>query len=385
MKIPIRYNLGSLWARRTGTLMAVLGIGFTVSIVVAMMSLVHGLEATFVTTGQDNNLVVIRQGSQNEVNSYFSRDLYPTIRFLPGIAKGADGEPLAVGENVVVINHTRNDGASSNITVRGTSDLGFTLRPEVKLVEGRRLRPGLREINVSRSLSTRFKNLALGDKIHFARSDWTVVGIFDAGGAAYDSELWADYGEICQDWDRASYSSVLLKAENAAAVGSIRKRVADDQRINLQAIPQKQYYADQTSTSAGLRALGLFIAVVMGIGASFAAMNMMYGAVMARSKEVGTLRAIGFRRRHILASFMMESVLLGLAGGILGCVMALPMNGISAGTANFQTFSEVLFNFRVTPGILFRGLLFSVVVGTLGGFFPARRAAHTRLIDILKE
>ncbi len=385
MKIPIRYNLGSLWTRRTGTLMAILGIAFTVSIVVAMMSLVHGLEATFVETGQDNNLVVIRQGSQNEVNSYFTRDLFPTIRFLPGVAKGADEEPLAVGENVVVINHTRNDGASSNITVRGTSDLGFTLRPEVKLVEGRRLRPGLREIDVSRSLSTRFKNLALGDKIHFARSDWTVVGIFDAGGAAYDSELWADYGEICQDWDRASYSSVLLKAENAAAAESIRKRIADDQRINLQAIPQKKYYADQTSTSAGLRALGVFIAVVMGIGASFAAMNMMYGAVMARSKEVGTLRAIGFRRRHILASFMMESVLLGLAGGILGCLMALPMNGISAGTANFQTFSEVLFNFRVTPGILFRGLLFSVVVGTLGGFFPARRAAHTRLIDILKE
>ncbi len=385
MKIPIRYNIGSLWARRTGTLMAVLGIGFTVSIVVTMMSLVHGLEATFVETGQDDNLVVIRQGSQNEVNSYFSRELYPTIRFLPGVAKAADGEPLAVGENVVVINHTRKDGASSNITVRGTSDLGFTLRPEVKMVEGRKLRPGLREIDVSRSLSNRFRNLGLGEKIHFARSDWTVVGIFDAGGAAYDSEIWADYGEVCQDWDRPSYSSVLLRAENAAAAADIRKRIADDRRINLQAIPQKKYYADQTSTSAGLRALGVFIAVVMGIGASFAAMNMMYGAVMARSKEVGTLRAIGFRRRHILASFMMESVLLGLAGGILGCLLALPMNGIRAGTANFQTFSEVLFNFRITPGILLRGLLFSLVVGSLGGFFPARRAAHTRLIDILKE
>ncbi len=385
MKIPIRYNLGSLWARRTGTLMAVLGIGFTVSIVVTMMSLVHGLEATFVETGQDNNLVFIRQGSQNEVNSYFPRDVYPTIRFLPGVARAAGGDPLVVGENVVVINHTRKDGASSNITVRGTSELGFALRPEVKLVEGRILRPGLREINVSRSLSNRFKNLTLGERIHFARSDWTVVGIFDAGGAAYDSELWADYNEVCQDWDRSSYSSVLLRAESAAAAADIRKRIAGDQRINLQAIPQKKYYTDQTSTSAGLRALGVFIAVVMGIGASFAAMNMMYGAVMARSKEVGTLRAIGFRRRHILASFLMESVLLGLAGGILGCLMALPLNGIRAGTANFQTFSEVLFNFRLTPGILLRGLLFAAVVGTLGGYFPARRAAHSKLIDILKE
>jgi putative ABC transport system permease protein len=385
VKIPIRYNLGSLWARRTGTLMAVLGIGFTVSIIVSMMALVRGLEATFVETGHDDNLVVIRQGSQNEVNSYFSRDLYPTVRFLPGVAKAANGDPLVVGDNVVVINHTRKDGASSNITVRGTSDMGFVLRPEVKLVKGRRFRPGLREINVSQSLANRFRNLQLGDKIHFARSDWTVMGIFDAGGAAYDSEIWADYGEVCQDWDRPIYSSILLKAENAAAAADIRRRIADDQRINLQAIPQTKYYTDQTSTSAGLKALGVFIAFVMGVGASFAAMNMMYGAVMSRSKEVGTLRAIGFRRRHILGSFLMESVLLGLAGGILGCVMALPMNGIRAGTANFQTFSEVLFNFRVTPGILLRGLLFSVVVGALGGLLPARRAAHARLIDVLRE
>jgi ABC-type lipoprotein release transport system permease subunit len=365
--------------------MAVLGIGFTVAIVVTMMSLVQGLEATLVDTGHEDNLVIIRQGSQNEVNSYFSRDLFPTIRFLPGVAKGPDGDPLAAGENVVVINHDRLDGKASNIIVRGTTETGFLLRPEVRIVQGRRFRPGLREIIASQSLSGRFRDLALGDKIHFARSNWTVVGIFDAGGRAYDSEIWADYDEVCQDWNRPSYSSVLVKAENAAAADDIRKRISDDRRINLQAIPQKKYFADQTASSAGLKALGVFIAVVMGVGASFAAMNMMYGAVMSRSMEVGTLRAIGFRRRHILASFLMESVLLGLAGGILGCLMALPMNGIRTGTANFQTFSEVLFNFRITPGILVRGLLFSVLVGTLGGFLPARRASHTRLIDILKE
>ena len=263
--------------------------------------------------------------------------------------------------------------------------MGFSLRPEVKIVEGIRFRPGLREINVSRSLSRRFSNMALGDTIHFARSDWKVVGIFEAGGTAYDSEVWADYSEISDDWDRHSYSSILLQAENAEAAAQIRKNIAEDQRINLQAIPQKQYYADQTSTSAGLKTLGWFIALVMGVGASFAAMNMMYGAVMSRSKEVATLRAIGFRRRNILASFMMESVLLGLAGGILGCLMALPLHGISTGTANFQTFSEVLFNFRITPGILLRGLLYAGVVSALGGFLPARRAARARLIDILKQ
>ncbi len=384
MKIPIRYNLGSLWARRTGTLMAVLGIGFTVAILVTMMALVQGLDSTFVETGQDNQLVVIRQGSQNETNSYFNRDMLSTIKFLPGVARGADGEPVVVGDNVVIINHERVDGQASNLMVRGTSTAGLPLRPEVKLVKGRWFRPGLREVCASESLSKRFRDLALGDTIHFARSDWKVVGIFEAGGTAYDSEMWADYGEICDDWNRPSYSSILLKAESAAAAQDIRKRVADDRRINLQAIPQKKYYADQTSTSTGIKALGYFIAVILGVGASFAAMNMMYGAVMTRSKEVATLRAIGFRRRNILGSFMMESVILGLAGGILGCLMAMPLHGISSATANFQTFSEVLFNFRITPAIMIRGLVYSALVAVLGGYLPARRAARAKLIDILR-
>jgi putative ABC transport system permease protein len=384
VKIPIRYNLGSLWARRTSTLMAVLGIGFTVAIFVTMMALVHGLDSTFVETGQENQLVVIRQGSQNEVNSYFTRELFTTVKFLPGITKGPDGEPLIVGDNVVIINHERLSGQASNLMVRGTSGAGLPLRPEVKLVEGRWFKPGLREICASRSMSRRFRNLALGDTIHFARSDWKVVGIFDADGTAYDSEVWADYGEICQDWDRPSYSSILLKTETAAAAEDIRKRIADDRRINLQAIPQKKYYADQTNTSAGIKALGYFIAVILGIGASFAAMNMMYGAVMTRSKEVATLRALGFRRRNILGSFLMESVILGLAGGLLGCALALPLHGISSATANFQTFSEVLFNFRITPAILMRGLIYAAVVGALGGYLPARRAARAKLIDIMR-
>ncbi len=384
MKIPIRYNLGSLWARRTSTLMAVVGIAFTVAILVTMMALVQGLDSTFVDTGQDNQLIVIRQGSQNEVNSYFSRELYPTVKFLPGVAKGSDGEPLVVGDNVVIINHERLDGQASNLMVRGTSISGLALRPEVKLVQGRWFNRGLREICVAQPLSKRFRDLALGDSIHFARSEWKVVGIFEAGGTAYDSEVWADYEAICQDWDRPSYSSMLLRAENSAAAQDIRKRIADDRRINLQAIPQKKYYADQTSTSVGIKALGYFIAVILGIGASFAAMNMMYGAVMTRSKEVATLRAIGFRRRNILGSFMMESVILGLTGGILGCLMALPLHGISSATANFQSFSEVLFNFRITPAIMGRGLLYAALVAVLGGYLPARRAARAKLIDIMR-
>jgi len=384
-KIPLRYNTASLWVRWPSSLMTIGGIGLTVAIVVTMMALVGGLESTFIDTGHENQLLVIRQGSLNEVNSYFGRDLFPTVRFLPGVMKNGSGEPLASGEVIVVINHTRIGGESSNLLVRGLGDMGFELRPEAEVVEGRRLRPGLREIMVSRSLSQRFENMKLDDRIRFARSEWRVVGIFDTGGTAYDSEVWADYNEVAQDWDRTIYSSILLRAESTAAAEEIRRRVADDQRINLQAIDQRSYFADQTSSAMGIKGLGYFIAIVMGIGACFAAMNMMYGAVMSRTPEIATMRAVGFRSRHILGSFLIESVILGVAGGLVGCLLALPMHGVSTGTANFQTFNEVLFNFRITPSILVRGLIFSLIVGILGGYLPARRAARTRLIDVMRE
>ncbi len=385
MKIPIGYNIGSLWSRRTGTAMTVIGIGLTVSIFITMMALVGGLESTFVETGHDRQLVVIRQGSLNETNSYFGRDLFQVVRFLPGIARGADDNPLAIGEIVVNINHQRLDGESSNLILRGTSTDSLALRPEAVIVEGRMFRSGLREVVASRALSLRFANLTTGATVHFGRSDWTVTGLFDTGGTAYDSEVWTDYAAVAQDWDRPIYASILLRADSESASADITRRIADDQRINLQAIPQKKYFADQASTSIGIKLLGNFIAVIMGIGACFAAMNMMYGSVMSRSREIATLRAIGFRRRNILASFLLESVILGLLGGILGALLALPMNGISAATANFETFSEVLFHFRITPGIIFRGLVFAIAVGILGGYLPARRAARIRLIEIIRD
>jgi putative ABC transport system permease protein len=385
VKIPLRYNLGSLWARRTGSAMTIFGIGLTVAIFIIMTALAAGLEATFVESGNANQLIVIRQGSLNETNSYFARDLYQVVRFLPGIARGRDRQPLACGEIVVNVNHTRLDGESSNIILRGTSEQSLELRPEARIVEGRMFRSGLHEAVASLPLSRRFQNLTTGAVVHFGRSDFRVVGIFDAGGSAYDSEVWTDYGAVAQDWDRPIYSSILLRVENESAAGEIRRRVADDRRINLQAIPQKKYFADQTSASGGIKLLGNFIAFIMGIGACFAGMNMMYGSVMSRSREIATLRAIGFRRRNILASFLFESVVLGLLGGILGCALSLPMNGISAATANFETFSEVFFHFKLTPGILLRGLAFAVAVGILGGYLPARRAARIRLMEVMRD
>jgi len=385
VKIPLRYNLGSLWARRTGTMMTVAGIAFTVVIFIIMAALANGLESTFVETGQDNQWIVIRQGSLNETNSYFGRDLFQVVRFLPGIARGPDTEPIAVGEIVVNVNHLRLDGESSNLLLRGTSEKTLTLHPEIAIVAGRMFRSGLREVVAGRALAQRFQSLTVGATVRLGRSDWTVVGLFDDGGSAYGSEVWADYGAVSLDWDRPIYSSILLRVENDAAGEEIRRRIADDRRINLQAIPQKKYFSDQASTSVGVKLLGNFIAVLMGIGACFAAMNMMYGSVMSRSREIATLRAIGFRRRSILASFLLESVLLGLMGGILGSVLSLPVHGISAATANFETFNEVLFHFTLTPGILAQGMLFALAVGIVGGYLPARHAARAKLVEILRD
>jgi ABC-type antimicrobial peptide transport system permease subunit len=365
--------------------MTALGIGLTVSIFIIMLALVHGLNSTFVETGQDNQLVVIRAGALNEVNSYFDRDLYQTVRLLPGIAVNENKEPLASGEIIVVINHPRLTGEASNIVVRGMTGAGLSVRPEANLVKGRWFRRGLREIVVSESLSKRFQNMRFEDTIHMSRSEWKVVGIFNAGGTAYDSEIWTDYEDVAQDWDRPIFSSILLKADSQEAAKAIVRRIADDRRIHLQAISQKEYYLSQTSSSIGIKALGTFIATLMGIGSCFAAMNMMYGAVMSRSREIGTLRALGFSRWSILTSFLLESVCLSLAGGIFGCLMALPLHGLSTATANFATFSEIIFNFRITFFILLQGLFFAMVVGVLGGGLPARRASQISILQSMRE
>jgi putative ABC transport system permease protein len=385
MKIPLKYNIGSLWIRRVGTLMTAMGIGLTVAICVIMLALIHGLDSTFVDTGHANYLIVIRQGSLNEMNSYFNRDLYAVISLLPGIRKNEKGEPLTSGEIVVVINHPRMTGETSNVMVRGVGPAAFQLRPEINLVQGRIFHSGMRELIVSRPIANRFHNMQLGSTVHLSHSEWKIVGIFDAGGTAYDSEIWGDYNDIAIDWDRPIYSSILVAAEDALSAKALEQRIADDRRIHLQAISQTEYYRSQTISSIGLKALGSFIALIMGIGSCFAAMNMMYAMVMSRTREIATLRTLGFGRFSILFSFVLESIVLALIGGFLGCLMALPMHGVSTGTANFTNFSEILFHFRITPQILLQGMILSGLLGLVGGFLPARKASRTQLLEALRE
>lgn len=386
MRIPLSYNLRNLRVRAFSTVMTALSVGLVVAVFIGIMALARGLEQAFVSTGDPLNVVVLRQGAQVETSSSVSRQALQDIRYLPGVAADAQGAPLVSPEVIVLLNlPKRGDGQGSNVLVRGLSAQGFALRPQVRMVAGRPFRPGLREVIVGRAMADRFQGAGLGESLRFGRSRWTVVGIFDAGRTAFASEVWADASELADDFDRAAYSSVLLRAETPLASRSLTQRISEDQRLHLKALSEPDYYAEQTKAAGPIKILGNFLAVVMAIGASFAVMNTMYAAVARRSREIGVLRVLGFGPRSILASFLVESVILAAAGGILGCLLALPLHGLATGTTNFRTFSEVAFGFRITPDLLAEGLVFSLVMGSLGGLLPARAASRQPMLETLRE
>jgi putative ABC transport system permease protein len=375
--IPLKYNYRSLIVRRVGTLMTVGGVALTVGIFVSILAMVKGLENTYVNSGEPLNLVLMRKGSQTETNSYYDRSF-------KGIVETMNGVQSVSGEILIIMNHTRLSGDTANLIVRGISDKSFELRPRIKIVEGRMLKTGLREVLVSRSVSNRFKDGKVGDKIHIGRTDWNVVGIFDAARTPYDSEIWGDYGDVAQEFDRPIYSSLLVRCADESSLKDVQQKIIDDRRLQMDAPREKEYFESQVGTAAPMKVLGYLVGIIMSIGSCFAVMNTMYAATAYRTREIATLRVLGFRRRNILASFMLESLLLALIGGALGCLLALPMNGISTGTANFITFSEVVFQFRVTPGLMLTGLIFSAVMGTLGGFLPARLASRIPIVRALR-
>jgi putative ABC transport system permease protein len=375
--IPIRYNLRSAVVRRLGTIMTVAGVALTVAVFVSILAMVQGLRNTFVDTGDPLNLVLIRQGSQSEAYSFFNRDIKGIVETTPGVQ-------TAAGEIVVLINHPRLNGDSTNLIVRGISDKSADLRPKIKVAEGRFFRPGLREVMVSRSISGRFRDARLGDSIRIGRTDWSVVGIFDAAQTAYDSEIWTNYNELAEEFERPIYSSILVRATDAAALQVIKERIAGDRRIKLDVFGEREYFQTQTSSALPVQILGYLIGAIMAVGSCFAVMNTMYAATAYRTREIATLRVLGFKRRSILLSFMLESVLLAVCGGVVGCILALPVHGISTGTANFASFSEVAFQFRITPGLIAEGIVFAAVMGGIGGVLPARRAARIPIVRALR-
>lgn len=387
MAIPLTYNLRNLTVRKTTTLMTALGIALTVSVLVAVMALVNGLQSAFKGSGNPLNVLVMRKGSTSELSGGMTRDAFESLKAKPGIARGADGLPLASLELITVINlpsETHPDGM--NITLRGLTQVGLDIRDKTKISKGRWFRTGQREVVVGKSIAKRYPGAELGKMLHFGRGDWEVVGVMDSDSSATNSEIYADLNQMAGDFNRQDApSSVLIRATDAVAVQALVNSINDDQRLNSNARTEVDYMDSQTNSAAPVQYLGVFVAIIMAVGSSFAAMNTMYAAVARRAKEVGTLRVLGFSRGSILTSFFLESLLLSLLGGAIGCLLVLPLNNVTTGMMSFTTFSEIAFNFRAGPEAMGVGIGFALLMGAIGGVFPARMAAKKEILVALRD
>ncbi|TMQ54255.1 MAG: ABC transporter permease [Candidatus Eisenbacteria bacterium] len=386
MAIPLAYNLRNLSARKVSTVLTALGIGLVSWVFIFTLALAGGFQSALQATGSPTNAIVIRNGSTAELTSIVARDAAASIESQPEIARAPDGTPLATHELVVLWNLKRKNGTPANVVVRGVTAKSVALRPKIHLVEGRMFRPGLEEVVVGKLAQARIAHCALGDRIKLAGRQWSIVGVFDAQGTAFDSEIWGDVELFMPVFDRPVYQSVTLRLDEPSHFGALRKRLEADPRMSVQVKHEDEFYAAQSATLAALlRGLGLFVTLVMALGAIFGALNTMYAAVGSRTKEIGTLLALGFSRGSILTSFLIESVLLATLGGLLGSLMTLPVNGITTSTMNFASFSEIAFRFQVTPSMLLSGMIFAAVMGALGGFFPSRKAARRVIVEALRE
>ena len=386
MTIPLKYNFRNLFVRKVSTTMTVLSIGLVVAVFLCLMALSAGIEKTLAASGDPQNVIVIRKSSQVEGQSTVSKADYQIIRYMEGIAQGAGGQVLVSPEVLVLLNiQRRGQGGASNVNVRGVRTESLELRPYVRVAEGRLFRPGFREMIVARNVAGRFENTEVGRQIKFGKGMWKVVGHFDAGGTAFDSEMWCDADELLSEFDRSAYSSVLLRSRSAQAQRALIDQIGADRRMQLEAVAERTYYERQMVAGIGIKVLATVMAFFMGIGACFAAMNTMYAAVSNRTREIGTLRALGFSKWSVLLSFLFESVLLALVGGGIGAVLALPVNGLTTGSANLMTFSEITYNFRITLPLVVAALTLAGALGVLGGFFPARAAARQQIIEALRS
>ena len=387
MAIPIQYNIRNLKLRKSATVMTALGIALTVTTAIFIMALLAGLNAAFRGSGNPLNVLVLRKGATAELAAGgVDRDALPIMKDLPGVARDPQGQPMVSGEDLLVIVLPRNDGTGeTNVTVRFMTSMGVEMRPEVKLVSGQWFTPGQREIVVSSSIHKRFAQANLGDSMWIGKGSWKVVGIFDSSGSAHDSEIWGDVNQLAADFDRVSYNSVLLRATDPVAADALKNRVSDDQRLKLNGMLETEYWAKQTNSGAPIKYVGTIVAIIMAIGSCFAAMNTMYAAVAYRSREIATLRVIGFSRPSILTSFVFESVLLALLGAAVGVVLMLPMNGMTTGTNNPVTFSEAVFSLRMTPAVVGAAVVFAVIMGLLGGIPPAWHAAKREILASLRD
>jgi putative ABC transport system permease protein len=386
MGIPYYYSFRNLWTRRMTTALTASGMALVVFVFAATLMLVEGLRKTLVDTGSYDNVVVIRKSSNSEVQSGVERLQASIIESLPAVAIGADGKRLLAKELVVLINlPKRGSNKPANVVIRGVSAASLALRPQVRLVAGRMPRPGSAEVIAGKSIAERFQGGGIGETLRFGMRDWTVVGIFAAGNTGFNSEIWGDVDQLMQAFRRPVYSSVIFKLRDSTVFDTVKAQIETDPRLTLEAKREVRYYADQSEGMAKfLRILGMALTVIFSLGAVIGAMITMYAAVANRVVEIGTLRALGFGKGSILIAFILEALFLGLVGGAAGVFFASFMQLITISTMNWGTFAELAFGFSLTFGIIWKSLVFSLVMGFVGGLLPAVRAARMNIVDALR-
>ena len=371
--------------RKGSTLATAVTIGLTVAVFLMVMALARGIDLTLSSSGEPLNLIVLREGSTAELNSSVTRENFNDLMYLDGVEREGD-KPLATAELITLIYKPRKGMTQgSNVMVRGVGPMSFKLRSGFQTVAGRLFQPGMTEAVVSKRIAERFQGLDIGDRFRIQTTDYTVVGLFDSAGKAFESEIWVDNNSLQSTTKREGYSSVLMRAKDQNALTALSKRITDDPKLHLKGVSERVFYEDQQGTASGaLKGLAVFISFIMAVGAGFAGMNTMYAAVARRTKEIGTLRVLGFSRVSILVAFLLESVAIALIGAAIGILLALPLNFISTGTSNWVTFSEIAFNFRVTPDLMLFAFLFGAIIGLVGSLLPSIRASRFKIVDALR-
>lgn len=385
MALPLKYNIRNIVVRKGSTLATAFTIGLTVTVFLMVMALARGIDLTLSSSGEPLNMIVLREGSTAELNSSLTRENFKDLMYLDGVAREGEA-PMATGELITLIYKARKGmSQGSNVTVRGVGPMSFKLRSGFNIVAGKQFQPGLPEAVVSKRIAERFQGLDVGDKFKIQTTDYTVVGLFDSAGKAFESEIWVDINSLASTTKRENYSSVLMRVKDQNALTALGKRITDDPKLHLKALSERVFYEDQQGAASGaLKGLAVFISFIMAVGAGFAGMNTMYAAVARRTKEIGTLRVLGFSRFSILTAFLLESVAIAVLGAAIGILLALPLNFVSTGTSNWLTFSEIAFNFRVTFDLMLSALIFGAIIGLVGSLLPSIRASRYKIVDALR-
>lgn len=386
MAIPLSYNLRNLAVRKTTTIMTAAGIALTVAVLLAILGLVSGLQKAFASTGDPLHVLVMRKGGNSELTSLLTQEQFQVVKSFPGIATGPNGQPVASLEVVTIANMPSADKPDgTNITLRGLSQAGLAMR-KLKIISGRWFQPGEREIVVGKNLAKVYEAAQVGKQLRFGKGLWTIVGVMDGGDSSVNSEIFGDGNQVASDFNRPdTYSSALLQATDEVTAAALKKSLENDRRLNVTVMSERDYYNAQTVSARPIQFLGFFVCIIMAVGSCFASMNTMYAAVARRSKEVGTLRILGFTRGSILVSFFLESIMLSLIGGVLACLIVLPLNRVTTTLGNFVTFSVSSFDIRIGPEILAIGIAFALILGAIGGLLPARQAAKKEILRALRD